>query len=87
MPQPVPPDVLAKVRKLAQLPGEARQCRFAVPVTRLTVLKSLCREPRVANRFVTHLAREADLACGAGGARVELHDGGPDAGAGDYGPL
>jgi hypothetical protein len=50
--------VLRKVRKLAQLPEEARQCRFAVSVTRLTVLKSLCREPDVASRFVTSLARK-----------------------------
>src|SRR4051794_31679234 len=59
MTQPVPRDVLAKVRKLALLPHEARHSRFAVSVTRLTVLKSLCQEPRVANRFVTHLARKA----------------------------
>src|SRR5947209_5957599 len=57
MKQPVPQDVLRKVRKLAQLPGEVRQSRFAVSVTRLTVLKSLCGEPGVANRFVTYLAR------------------------------
>jgi hypothetical protein len=58
MPEPVPRDVLRKVRKLAELPREARRCRFAVSVTRLTVLKSLCRDPAVANRFVTYLARK-----------------------------
>jgi len=56
MSQLVPRDVLLKVRKLALLPQEARQCQFAVPVTRLTSLKSLCHQPGVANHFVTYLA-------------------------------
>ncbi len=51
-------DVLAKVRRLALLPEEVRQSRWAVSITRLTVLKSLCREPEVANRFVTYLGRK-----------------------------
>jgi hypothetical protein len=51
-------EVLAKVRKLAQLPQEARESTFAVSVTRLTSLKSLCQRPEVAGRFVTHLARK-----------------------------
>jgi hypothetical protein len=55
--QPPSRDDLARVRKLAQLPEEARQSRFAVSITRLTVLKSLCREPEVAARFVTYLAQ------------------------------
>jgi hypothetical protein len=59
MTEPIPPEVLRKVRKLAHLPDEARQSRFAVSVTRLTVLKSLCEQPEVANRFVTYLARKA----------------------------
>src|SRR5947209_4972424 len=59
MTQPPSRDVLARVRKLAQLPEEARHSRFAVSITRLTVLKSLCREPEVAARFVTYLARKA----------------------------
>jgi hypothetical protein len=58
MPETVSREVLHKVRKLAQLSEEVRQSRFAVPVTRLTVLKSLCEEPEVANRFVTYLARK-----------------------------
>ena len=58
MTHPVPPAVLVKVRKLARLPEEARQSRWAVSITRLTILKSLCREPSVANRFVTYLARK-----------------------------
>jgi hypothetical protein len=53
-----PRDILRKVRKLALLPGEARHSRFTVSVTRLTVLKGLCQDPLVANRFVTHLARK-----------------------------
>jgi hypothetical protein len=59
MADPVPRDVLAKVRKLAQLPLDIRQSMFAVSVTRLTSLKSLCHEPQTANRFVTFLARKA----------------------------
>src|SRR5947209_6727025 len=57
MTESVPRDVIRKVRKLAQLPEEARRCQVAVSVTRLTVLKGLCQEPGVATRFVTHLAR------------------------------
>jgi hypothetical protein len=57
MTEPIPRDVLNRVRKLAQLPDEARHSRFAIPVTRLTVLKSLCQQPDVANRFVTYLAQ------------------------------
>src|SRR5436190_24342652 len=51
------PDVLRKVRKLAQLPDQARHSQFAVSITRLTVLKSLCQQPEVASRFVTRLAQ------------------------------
>jgi len=58
MTEPVPPEVLRKVRKLADLPNEARQTGYAISVTRLTVLKSLCAQPEVANRFVTCLARK-----------------------------
>lgn len=39
----IPREILLKVRKLAQLPDEARLSRFAVSVTRLTVIKSLCQ--------------------------------------------
>ena len=53
----VPREVIQKIRKLAQLPQETQQSRFAVSITRLTVLKSLCKEPEVAARFVTDLAR------------------------------
>jgi hypothetical protein len=58
MTERVPPEVLRKVRKLAHLPDEARQSRFAISITRLTILKSLCAQPEVANRFVTYLARK-----------------------------
>ena len=50
-------NLLRKVRKLAQLPDEARRSQFAVSITRLTVLKSLCQQPELASRFVTHLAQ------------------------------
>jgi hypothetical protein len=54
---PVPREVLARVKKLALLPQEVSRSRWAVPVTRLTVLKALCQDHGVADRFVTHLAR------------------------------
>ncbi len=50
--------MLLRIRKLAGLPAEIRESRWAVSVTRLTVLKSLCRQPDLANRFVAHLARK-----------------------------
>jgi len=56
MTPPLPRDVLLKIRKLASLPEEVRQSEWAVSITRLTVLKSLCRDPEVANRFVVYLA-------------------------------
>ncbi len=58
MPANRPRDVLARLRKLAMLPEEAKTSQWAVSITRLTVLKSLCRQPEVANRFVTYLARK-----------------------------
>jgi hypothetical protein len=53
-----PRNVLARIRKLALLPEEIKQSRWAVSITKLTTLKSLCQEPEVANRFVTFLARK-----------------------------
>jgi DNA-binding MarR family transcriptional regulator len=58
MTESIPPEVLRKVRKLAQLPDDAWQSRLAVSVTRLTVLKSLCQQPELADRFVTYLAHK-----------------------------
>ena len=58
MTQPIAREVLLKVRKLALLPKEVRQSKWAISVTRLTTLKSLCQTPEVANRFVTYLARK-----------------------------
>jgi hypothetical protein len=51
-------EVLAQLRKLALLPETAKKSQLAVSITRLTVLKSLCRQPEVAHRFVTFLARK-----------------------------
>ena len=51
-------DDLKRIRKLAGLAEEIRQTRWAVSITRLTVLKSLCQEHERANRFVAHLARK-----------------------------
>jgi hypothetical protein len=54
----VPREVLNRIRKLALLPDEIKQSRWAVSITKLTTLKSLCQEPEVANRFVVCLARK-----------------------------
>src|SRR5262245_11806711 len=53
----VPREVLTKLKKLALLSEEVKQSRWAVSITRLTILKSLCQHHDVANRFVTVLAR------------------------------
>lgn len=58
MAESVPHHVLLRLRKLALLPDEARHCQFAVSITRLTILKSLCQNHEVADRFVIHLARK-----------------------------
>lgn len=58
MTPPPPRDVLLRIRKLAGLPEEIRESRWAVSITRLTVLKSLCQHPDVAHRFAAHLARK-----------------------------
>ena len=54
----VPREVLTRLKKLALLPDEIKQSRWAVSITKLTTLKSLCKEPEVANRFVVYLARK-----------------------------
>ena len=51
-------DDLQRIRKLAGIPEEIRQTQWAVSITRLTVLKSLCQQHERANRFVAHLARK-----------------------------
>jgi hypothetical protein len=60
MTEPPSREVLAKVRKLALLPEEVKQSQWGVPVTRLTILKALCQDHDVADRFVTRLARHTD---------------------------
>jgi hypothetical protein len=57
MAETVSHEVVRKLRKLVQLPQEARQSRFGVSITRLTILKSLCQQHDAANRFVTFLAQ------------------------------
>jgi hypothetical protein len=57
MTPPVPREVLTRLRKLVLLPEEVKQSRWGIPVTRLTILKSLCQDHEVADRFVTCLAR------------------------------
>jgi DNA-binding MarR family transcriptional regulator len=49
---------LVKIRKLAQLAADLRRGGH-FQITRLTILKSLCLEPAVANGFVRFLAQKA----------------------------
>jgi hypothetical protein len=48
---------LPKIRKLAAIPPALRRGE-SFPVTRLTSLKSLCRDPAIANGFMVYLARK-----------------------------
>ena len=53
----LPPELLVKIRKLAQLAVDLRR-GGNFPITRLTILKSLCQDPAVAHRFVNYLAQK-----------------------------
>jgi len=55
-PEPVPRAVLLRIRKLADLASEVEHGKFSLSVTRLTVLKSLCKDAEMAGRFVIDLA-------------------------------
>ena len=50
-------EALIRIRKLAQLAADLRRGDH-FEITRLTILKSLCQEPDVANRFVHYLAQK-----------------------------
>jgi len=54
----IPRDVIRRVRKLVQLAHELHQGEKAFEVTRLTILKGLCEDPILANRFVAYLAHK-----------------------------
>jgi hypothetical protein len=43
---------------LARLPADIKASRFAVSITRLTILKSLCQDTEAAHQFVTYLAQK-----------------------------
>jgi hypothetical protein len=51
-----PPDVVSKVRKLARIAADLRLGK-EYSITRLTTLKSLCKEPKVAANFALHMAK------------------------------
>ncbi len=53
----LPREALIRIRKLAQLAVDLRRGEH-FEITRLTILKSLCKEPAVANRFVHYLAQK-----------------------------
>ena len=57
MSTPLPREALVRIRKLAQLAADLRRGEH-FEITRLTILKSLCSEPAVANRFVHYLAQK-----------------------------
>src|SRR5580693_4189587 len=57
MTTPLPPEALTRISKLAQLAADLRKGQH-FPITRLTILKSMCSEPDVANRFVHYLAKK-----------------------------
>jgi len=52
-------DVIRKVNRLVALPEEVAKGGLAISITRLTILKSLCKELEVAARFVGFLARKS----------------------------
>jgi hypothetical protein len=53
----LPREALIRIRKLAQLAADLRRGEH-FEITRLTILKSLCKEPAVAYRFVHYLAQK-----------------------------
>ena len=53
----IPPSDIAKAKKLIQLADELRQGKN-FSITRLTVLKSLSKDPEVAHRFALYLAQK-----------------------------
>jgi hypothetical protein len=53
----LPREALVRIAKLAQLAADLRRGEN-FQITRLTILKSLCLEPAVANRFVRYLAQK-----------------------------
>ncbi len=52
----VPPKTTKKLQSLAQMAADLRQDRH-FDITRLTVLKSLCSDPKTAATFALHLAK------------------------------
>ena len=48
-----------KIRKLAETARELRQTKYALSITRLTSLKSLCQEADVAANFALYIAKLA----------------------------
>lgn len=52
-------NVAPKIRKLAETARELRQTKYALSITRLTSLKSLCQEEDVAANFALYIAKLA----------------------------
>jgi len=58
MVEPIPDDVLTRIRKLVQLASDLPKSKWRCETTRLTILNGLCKDPATANRFVVFLARK-----------------------------
>jgi hypothetical protein len=58
MAQHFSPEIIRRVRKLSQLPGEIRRSQWGLSITRLTIIKGLCGNLGAAHRFVIYLARK-----------------------------
>ena len=63
MPQSPSPQIVKKVKKLAEIAEELRQGKD-FQVTRLTTIKSLCDEPEAAAAFALCLAQKIQRRCG-----------------------
>src|ERR1035438_1659208 len=53
----LPREAQVRIGKLAQLAADLRRGEH-FPITRLTILKRLCQEPAIGNRFVHYLAQK-----------------------------
>jgi hypothetical protein len=57
MPQPPNAQIIKKVKGLSEI-AEALRQRKDFPITRLTIIKSLCAEPEAATAFALFLAQD-----------------------------
>ncbi|MEG4281262.1 hypothetical protein QUA62_27940 [Microcoleus sp. MON1_C1] len=53
--------IAKKIKKWIQATKEVEQARFAIPITRLTSIKSLCVDEVAAQKFGLYIARLVQL--------------------------